>query len=558
VNRTPTEEEREQWLPEQLDLLGRFRVAAKTAADPLIAIETARAISWHIEHSHWKSVLEKARRLVKALPDTFGFRLTGILTDGWGLDWVPGVPSYRGDWQRRQQQVIAVQVALAERFVATFRAPAVGLEFLERGVEELRQADAKVEAGFLYQLAAVDTRCASGLAKILASRPTSPLIGNLPALLSSLHHRGGNSLKIARQLESTLLESRDELLPRIAAQSLQSAQWEPRPHKQDLALLDRALAHSDPHTRTLSLRTVMHLAQTDPPADAQRLRGVRIDSNDAIAREVAMAVGNHGIPLEILEDEDLRGLLRQLDRVNSIDDYHVDHLLDAAAERVPDDVFALLLRRIDHPRERKTLHAREWYQPMPFLPAQFSLEPLTRASNYGRYLTRVLTVAKNPHIGNKGSGRAFWLPQLYELLSQFFTNPEALDLVTAWATSGDEKKMNSAFLILTQAPRNFVFQHEAQVVEILAAANAVGSEMLQHATHALGAERLGSRFRRMSRSGARRAKRRIGSQIRGRRRPTRSWSDTRAGPLTITCDARRSFLASNSSLARWDERWRNS
>jgi hypothetical protein len=486
VNRTPTEEEREQWLPEQLDLIERLRAAAKSAVDPLIHVEIARALSWHIEYSHWKQVREKAKRLVKALPDTLEFRLTGILMDGWGLDWVPGVSSYRGDWERRHRQVTAMQIALAERFIAKFRSPAEGLELLERRVEELRGADARVEPGhFLYQVAAVDARYAIGLAKLLARRPASPLIGNLPALLSSFHHRGGNSVKAARQLEAFLLDSREELLPRIAAHSLQSAQWEPRPHKQDLALLDRALAHADPQVRTLSMRTLMHLAQTDARAAAQRLRAVEIDGNDATAHEVAMVLGKHGVPLERLEDDDLRALLRQLDDVNSIDDYHIGQLLDAAAERVPDDVFELLLRRIDHPRERETLGAREWYQPIPFLPAQFSLAPLTRSPNYGRYLRRVLTLAKNPRGGKKGSGRGFWLPQLYELVSQFFTKAESLDLVHAWATSGDEKKMKAAYLILTQVPRQFVFQHEQRVVEILAAADALGAEMLEHAGQAL-------------------------------------------------------------------------
>jgi hypothetical protein len=119
------------------------------------------------------------------------------------------------------------------------------------------------------------------------------------------------------------------------------------------------------------------------------------------------------------------------------------------------------------------------------LPAQFSLEPLTRSPNYSRYLRRVLTLAKNPRGGKKGSGRGFWLPQLYELLSQFFTNPESLELVQAWATSGDDKKMRGAYLILTRTPRKFVFHDEQRIVEILAAADALGPEMLEHARQAL-------------------------------------------------------------------------
>jgi hypothetical protein len=425
---------------------------------------------------------------VKALPDTFEFRLTGILTNGWGLDWMPGVSSYRGDWERRHRQVIAVQVALAERFVAEFPVPRAGLDALERRVDQLRAADARVEPGhFLYQLAAVNERYAISLAKELTTRSTSPLIGNLPALLSSLHHRGSNSASAARQLEAMLLDSPDELLPRIAAHGLQSTQWEPRPHKQDLALLDRALGHRDSDVRALSLRTLMHLAQADPRAAVQRVCAVAIDGSDATARELAMVFGKHGVPIELFGDDDLRALLHQFDHVNSIDDYHIGQLLEAAAERVPDNVFELLLRRIDHPRERETLHAAEWYQPIPFLPAQFSLEPLTRSKNYRRYLQRVLTLAKNPQGGKTGSGRGFWLPQLYEFLSQFFTNPTSLNLVQAWATSGDEKKMRASYLILTRAPRQFVFQHEERVVEILAAADALGPDMLERAQSALSA-----------------------------------------------------------------------
>jgi hypothetical protein len=486
VNRTPTKEEREQWLPEQLDLIARLRAAARVAVDPLIHVEIARALSWHIEHSNWRTVRERAKRLVKTLPDTFDFRLTGILTDGWGLDWLPGVPSYRGDWERRHRQVVAIQVALAERFIAEFAVPSAGLDALERRVEQLRAADAKVEPGhFLYQLGAADVRYTISLAKQLATRSTSPLIENLPALLSSLHHRGGKSLEAARQVEAELIDSRDELLPRIAALGLQSTRWEPRPHKQDLALLDQALGHADPHVRALSMRTVIHLAQTDPHAAVQRVRSAVIDGNDATARELAMALGEHGIPIELLADDDLRRLLRQFDDLNSIDDYHIGQLLDAAAERVPDDVFELLLRRINHPRERETLHTHEWYQPIPFLPTQFSLEPLTRSENYRRYLWRVLTLAKNPHGGKKESGRGFWLPQLYELLSQFFTHPTSLDLAYAWATSGNEKKMKAAYLILTRTPRRFVFQHEEGIVAILAAADALGPDMLERARSAL-------------------------------------------------------------------------
>jgi hypothetical protein len=486
VGRQPSAEEREQWLPEQLELIDRFRSAAKTADDPMIHVEIARRLSWHIEHSRWKEVRAKAKRFVKGLPDTFEFRLTGVLTEGWGLDWIPGVPAYRGDWQRRQREVIAMQVALAERFIAGFRSPADGLELLEHRVEQLRAADAKAEPShFLYQLAAVDDRYASRLTELLVKRPDSPLIGNAPALLSSFHHRGGTAVKAARRIEAGLLRSQEALVPRIAAQALQAAQWEPRPHKQDLALLDQALAHRDAHVRTLALRGLMHLAQTDGRAAAQRVRAVEIGGNHAVAREVAMALGEHGIPLELLEDDDLRTLVRQLDHINSIDDYHLGQLLNSAAERIPDEVFELLLRRIDHPRKREAMLEREWYQPIPFLPAEFSLEPLTRSPNYGRYLRRVLTLAKNPRGGRKGSGRGFWLPQLYEFLSQFFTNDQSLELVHSWATSREEKKMQAAYVILTRAPRQFVFQYEQRLVEVLAAADAISPEMLKQAEQAL-------------------------------------------------------------------------
>jgi hypothetical protein len=485
VNRQPTEEEHEQWLPEQLDLIGRFRAAAKAASDPLVHVEIARALSWHIEHSRWKKVRDKAKRVVKALPDTFEFRLTGILTDGWGLDWVPGVPSFRGDWEHRQQQVVAVQVALAERFVAKYNSPEDGLAALERRVDELRAADAKVEPGhFLYQLTAVNDRYAIRIATLLARRPTSPLIGNLQALLSSFNHRGGEAARAARKIEAALLASEDELSPRIAALALQSVQWGPRPHKQDLALLDQALSHPDPQARALSMRPLSHLAQTDGSAAARRLGSVEIGGNDAVARELAMALGSHGIPLELLDNDDLCHLLGQLEDVTSLDDYHLGQLLDAAAERVPDQLFEFLLRRIDHPRERTTLNALDWYQPIPFLPAQFSLEPLTGSPNYGRYLRRTLTLAKTPAGKNRGA-RGFWLPQLYELLSQFFTNVESMELLHLWATSGDAKKMKAAYLIITRAPRQFVFQHEERIIAILAEADKLGPEMVREAQTAL-------------------------------------------------------------------------
>ena len=80
------DEDREQWRPEQLEILAHIARLVEGSTEPLIHLQVREALWWHRNHGPNDEVREKSNAIVSSIPDSFELRMTQELMDPFPLE----------------------------------------------------------------------------------------------------------------------------------------------------------------------------------------------------------------------------------------------------------------------------------------------------------------------------------------------------------------------------------------------------------------------------------------------------------------------------------------
>ena len=76
-----TDEDREQWRPEQLEILEHIADLAQRSTEPVTHLRIGETLWWHRSYSASTEVREKADTIVVSIPESFELQLTQELMD---------------------------------------------------------------------------------------------------------------------------------------------------------------------------------------------------------------------------------------------------------------------------------------------------------------------------------------------------------------------------------------------------------------------------------------------------------------------------------------------
>jgi len=453
------------WLPEKLEALRCIQEILAQAQSPLVHWKALEILEWHRMESPQQEVREKAEQISNGVPDSITLRLTRALANDTLL---PDRIRLRPNDGNFEQQVDA-----RDKLDQEFRASvceelvmALGGERLFPTVDRcLRDMD---EAGFnswpnhlLYVFTERHHDAAVALAESILASPDTPLARFFHVILGAMINRSKEA--VSRLMRKAQALGTPEI-QRSLAQHFWFSNRKSAPSGSDLETLRALIRSTDPHASRMAIESLGFLAKTDPDLAFQLAVEVPILGKESRAEAICQAFAkSYGINPDRLSDEQLRGLLSQLDCVLDLKGHWTQQFLSFAAARNPLAVVELFVRRIEHRAAAQDSN----FRPIPFHVA-VDFRTLANHPDYAEVLRRIrdLALKKSWHF-------AYFASDLFWRVAQA---PMALEVLREWVESNQKDQVVEAGHILEKAGSNFVFANPDFVSLILERASAIDNE----------------------------------------------------------------------------------
>jgi len=457
----------ESWREERLRAVETLGTLARSATEPLVHLEILRAVQWHARHESDKPVCEASARVLGSLPTSPEHDLTEMLVDPHG-------------WRYRDDDLMeAIETKntdrLGERRMNTARwaiATYAPEDFVKKAEERLLLAR---EHGFnptpqifFGAIVAADPAYAATAVREVIKQPDSAVAAYLHGFLIQMTQA---DRALARELVSEVIATGNHILTHAAALS----------HVFDHELDDadqtalRALLRSQHEgTAVAAIDALAHLRQNNEPFILAELQQLAIAGSVAKAHAVGQLFRRHEDLFAAIDAATLRRLVGECSDLLTVEDYDVSWFLGHAAERVPDAVVRLLLRRIEKAHE-----GVDGYRAMPYQRIPIKREVLAAQPGY-EALLRAVRDELQPATWQRHQ----YVPDLFRSIAKL-EDDVTLRVLREWVDSGDAEKIKDAAQLLSAASADFVFAQRDFVVHVLERASAAGKECSDHVRSSL-------------------------------------------------------------------------
>ena len=481
-----SDEDRDQWRTEQLEILAQIESLAQNSTEPMAHLRIGKALWWHRRFSPSDDVKSRADFIASSVPESFEFRLTRELMDPFHKnDLWPDIENEDDKYRLRDEKIEQIQRDLAAELLTHSKDPGKAYKTLTDRIQAM--ADASVQSQpqmFLGILADSAPELAAGLCDIIVDDPDGALALHLQPLLSNV--RRWNP-KLARSITQRALEGGSNILCRGVALSYQSRGWADNATEQDIENIRELIDHKDMDVRALAIGSLGVLAEAKQRIAIDLAKGVEVEDSTIVASELCrLFYGGWRIPFGELTTDDLKGLLSKLEDVRQIDDWDINAFLVKASRLDAGAVVELLLNRIKGESNQGTT-----YYALPILGFQDPLIGLSTSPHWKSILRDIRDTLLEP-----GRPVEYWIPQLFQEVSSDFESAASLKVLDEWVDSGRPSAIESAAHLVSRANPAFVFTHLEFTSNLLERAQAVGHDCYQSvfsslAGSALSGTRLG-------------------------------------------------------------------
>lgn len=466
LNMEISDEDREQWRPEQLEILTLIADLARCSTEPVTLIRIRKVLWWHRSHSPSDEVRDKADAIVSSLPESFELRLTQALMSPFRMDdWQPNKESGDDDDRLSQEKSEQMRRALIVEFLGHSEHAGKAYEILTDRIQTINaagiQSSPQVILGILGDS---DPEIAAGLCEIIVDNPNGPLAPHLQSLLPTVRMWSADR---ARDIGQRALRGGANIICSGVASSYQSRRWVDNATAEDIEVIRALLDHEDPDVRYSAIGSLSALAEVYPRVAIDLTKEVEVGDNVYLAIKLCQLFSNgRGIPFQELTSDDLKTLLSKLEDVPEVDDYSINAFLVRASEQDARAVVGLLLARI-----RKQDDEGAKYHALPVLEFQDPLIGLAASPDHETILREIRDISLEP-----GSSDPYWMPQLFREVSLDFESAASLKVLNEWINSGNAVRIKTAAHLLSSAQPSFVFKHVKFIANLLECAHAEGTD----------------------------------------------------------------------------------
>jgi hypothetical protein len=464
-NREISQEERAQWVPEQLTILGILKELVRQTTRSLIHLRIMEVLHWHSRYSS-PDVKRQAQEIIAAIPDSFELRLTRMLTQSRDAHELLEVgEDVTSALQRSHPQQVDRCRSVASEYWQRYATTSECIKDLNERLLAFQACGRESHpAHFLDALLDLQPNRAGEFCEAALNAPDSPLAMFFGLFLAHVRRAG---VPTAIALGRRALESGHAILCRSLADVYdRPITWSGEIQSDDLAILQGLLNQTDDVVKRMGINALRCLGRLHPETAVSLARLVEIGTNAALGEELcALFDAQFGIPPATLSDDDFSILLMKLEPIDRLD-HHVNEFLAFATAHHPHKVFDLLLRRV----ERGDASYEQGFQPIPYLGLHYKLSALANSSEY----EAVLRQARARALLSQSQSR-FWLTKLFDVISLGYT-PACLGVLREWIDSSDPGKIEAAAALLQEAPAGFVFDQQDFVANVLDKAYRAGAE----------------------------------------------------------------------------------
>lgn len=457
LNMNIADEDREQWRPEQMEILSLIANLAQRSTEPVILNRIRRILLWHRRDSSSDEVRNKADAIVSSIPESSELRLTQELMDPFHMDdWQPNGKSGDNDSRLRQEKSAQTRPDLVVEFIRHSEHAGKAYEILTDRIQTICAASIQPHPHiFLGILGNKDPEFAADLCDIIVDNPNGPLAPHLHALLTSVRKW---SVERARDIGQRAMREGSVILCSGVALSYQSWEWADNAAKEDIEVIRELLNHEDINVRRLAIGSLSSLAEANPKLAIDLAKGVEVGDNVHLAKELCQLFSDGGgVPFRELTPGDLKTLLSKLEDVQKLDDFNIRTFLVKASEQDARAVVGLLMARI-----RKNDNEGTRYEALPILGFREPLIGLATSPDHEKILREIRDILLEP-----GGASEYLIGKLFREVSLNFESAVSLKVLDEWINSGDAARIQSAARLVFHANPQFVFKNVEFIANLL-------------------------------------------------------------------------------------------
>ena len=460
-----SDEDREQWRPEQLETLTHIAALARRSTEPIVLLRIKEILWWHRSYSASEAIRDGADGIVSSMPESLELSLTQELVDPFhSRDLLPDEREGDDGYRRQQERIEQTQRALVAELISRSRNASAAYSILTDRVQAIVDAGVRPEPQVLLGiLGDSDPEFAAGICDFIIDNPNGALAPYLQPLLSNV--RIWNAER-ARAIVQRALEGSSNVLRRGVALSYQARGWANNATAQDIETIRELLNHEDLAVRSLGVGSLGALAESHQRVAIDLAKDVDLADSDVLASQLCrLFFGGWGIPFSELTIDDLKVILSKLEEVPDIEDFPINDFLVKASERDAVAVVGLLLKRITRSDNEKLE-----YRALPLLGFNRQLTGLATSPDQENLLREIRDASIKP-----GWAAEYWIPQLFREVSSNFESGASPKVLNEWVNSGAPAMIESATRLVSGAPPGFVFKHVEFVANLLERAHTVSA-----------------------------------------------------------------------------------
>ena len=467
-----SDEDREQWRPEQLEILTHIGDLARCSTEQVVLIRIKEVLWWHWSYNASEVVRGRADAIVSSMPESFELSLTQELMDPFhSRDLLPDEREGDDGHSRQQERIEQTQRALVAELISRSGNANVAYSILTDRIQAMTDAGVRPEPLVLLgMLGDSDPEFAAGICDIIVDSPDAGLAPYLPPLLSNVRIWDAER---ARAISQRVLERGSNVLCYGVSASYQSRGWAEKATSQDIENIRELLDHEDLRVRSMAIVSLGALAEAHQGVALDLAKDVDLDGSDVLASQLCrLFFGGWGIPFSEATADDLKAILSKLEEVPDIEDYPINDFLVKASERDAEAVIGLLLNRI-----RRSDNEKLGYNALPLLGFNRRLTGLATSPDQENLLREIRDASLE-----SGWTVEYWIPQLFREVSSGFASDASLKVLGEWINSGDSAVIESAARLVSGAPPGFVFKHVEFVANLLERAQTASADCYRSVT----------------------------------------------------------------------------
>lgn len=483
----PLTEANQWWEPEQLEILEVIHSLVTRDIEPLIQLEAIKKL----DSARWSSlsaVQQKMKNVIASIPQTHELKLTGALTGNYR--WNPQLDKCHFDWREPELVINKINRDFVESFLQKYSSPQQGMHILNERLTVISANGGDISTGFLTSLAALYPGYSMELCEEVLRLGDCPLAIHIASIL---YQARTSDIKRAIKIFQSAVGRRISSF----CQSFAGKYWA---WESDIApdifrdLIQTLLSHPVLEVRKSAIKSLAMLIQSQPQLAISLALSVEIGENTDLAEKLFNALSGHSLEFLPLREEELRKLLCQLERVRSLNGYHISKFLVCAAKKIPASVLQLILKRIDLSVTKDDID----YDPLPSIYLENCLHYLSSSEEYEDILRGIRDRWFNQRLQMMSAENckdlipedvlhSFKLEPLYKELyeeasfvfieeSKRKISPVSLNLLNEWINSENVGKIKAASRLIRGFQAGFIFGYLEFVSNLLERAYKAGDE----------------------------------------------------------------------------------